>query len=652
MNCLNERSTMEEKIKILILEDFPPDVELIKRELKKAGIKMSSVRVDNQKDYISQINDYKPDLIISDYSLPQYDGITAIQDLRKISPEIPIIIVTGSLDEETAADTIKSGAWDYVVKERLYRLPTAVRQSLELKKQIADKLKAEIALHKTEDEFETLRNNVPLALFRTNTEGKLLYANPAFLKMFAYSSFEEALKIPVPELYVRPSERDELMKQLKQNGVVKNFQLECRRHNGEYFWGSFNIQAIFNKKGEHIFQDGIISDVTELKKVHEELVSAKERAVESDKLKTAFLANMSHEIRTPMNAIIGFSDLLSDESLTSKEIQDFISHIQRNSETLLKIISDIIDIAKIESGLLKVDKRVVDLNEVINEVESTFKHSSKNADKGVKFIVNKPTDEKLLIKTDPERVKQIITNLLTNAFKFTEKGKVELGCKLMDNEVLIYVKDTGLGIPEEKKQIIFERFRQVDDSHTREFGGTGLGLTIAKSLVEKMGGKIGLESQLYKGSNFYFTIPREEIDEEKELKSKIPLSIDELKNAFVGKKILIAEDVDSNYIYLETVLKSSGAKVIRALDGNETLEKLEQNPDTDIILMDIQMPNLNGYEATRIIRKFNQDIPIIAQTAYALSADRSKIIESGCNDYLIKPIGKSKLYHCLMEYIG
>jgi len=643
---------MSTKLKILILEDFPPDVELIKRELKKSGFNFTVVRVDNQKDFINQILEFSPDLIISDYSLPQYDGISAINDLRRINPTIPLIIVTGSLDEETAADTIKAGAWDYVVKERLYRLPTAIRQTLELKNQITSRLKAEDALHQTEDEFETLRNNVPLALYRSTTEGKLLYANPAFIKMFGFENNEEALNTPIAEHYVKPEERVTLLGLLQKNKIVKDYHILCKHKDGRQFWGSFNIQAIFNDKGEHIFQDGIISDITEIKRIYQELIEAKETAEQADKLKTAFLANMSHEIRTPMNSIIGFSDLLGDSDLSRQEITDFVQHIQRNSEILLKIISDIIDIAKIESGILTVEKSICDLNEIFAGLSVNFKHYPQDKKNKVKFIVSTPVNDKLLVETDQERIKQILSNLLTNAFKFTERGIVELGYVVKDTEIEIYVKDTGLGIPDEKKEIIFERFRQVDDSHTREFGGTGLGLTIAKSLVEKLGGTIGLNSTLYKGSTFFFTIP---YDKTKSFSKPLPIlktEPDKISGVFEDKKILIAEDVDSNYIYLETVLKNSGAKLIRAKDGIEAVESCRQSSDIDLVLMDIQMPNMNGFDATLTIRKFNKAIPIIGQTAYALSSDRNKVLEAGCNDYLVKPISKEQLFDCLAKYLG
>ncbi len=643
----------KQELKILILEDLSPDVDLICRELTKAKLSFIHKNVDNQNDFIEQVKTFKPDIIISDYSLPQYDGITAINDLKELSPRTPVIIVTGSLDEETAANTIKSGAWDYVVKERLFRLPPAIKQALKLKSEMLEKQKAEKALSETEYEYETLRRNVPLALYRASVDGKLIYVNPAFLDMFGYSSLEKALETPIPQYYVNPADRDELMKRLIKDGVVKDYEIKIKKRNGAEFWGSFNIRAIFDRKGEHIFQDGIISDITNIKKAHDELLEAKIKAEQADKLKTAFLANMSHEIRTPMNAIIGFSDLLNDPNFEKEDIGYFTKNIQKNSELLLKIIGDIMDVAKMEAGVIQVDRRKADLHEIINETYDTImkvQDEEEEQAKNIRFIKSfeKDTDKQLSVVTDPYRIRQILNNLLTNAFKFTEEGEVEIGYKIKDNEVMVFVRDTGLGIPEEKQEIIFERFRQVDDSHTREFGGTGLGLTIAKTLVEKLGGKMWLDSKLYQGSTFYFTIPYDY--QEAKTVSRPKAKSKSRDYDFSTIKILVAEDVESNYLYLDTILKPTGAKVYHALDGEEALTMFEQEGDFDIILMDIQMPVMNGYEATKQIRKINEDIPIIGQTAYALSTDRKKVFESGCNDYLVKPIHKKTLLEIIDKY--
>lgn len=641
----------KKQLKLLILEDLKADVELICRELRKAGFNFDFHSVDNKTDYLEAIKNDRPDLVISDYGLPQYDGISAISDLQKINPDLPIIIVTGSLDEETAADTIKSGAWDYVVKERLYRLPPAIEQALKRKEETDKKRRTEEKLRETESAFESLRSNVPLALYRSTLDGYLLYANPSYLEMFGFEQLEQALEKPIRDYYVRPEEREALLDKLNENGLVRNYEIELLRKDGSSFWGSFNIRAIFNSDSDHLFQDGIIADITELKKAREELIKAKEEAEQSDKLKTAFLANMSHEIRTPMNAIIGFSDLLGDPAFSREDIHDFTKNIQRNSETLLRIITDIIDVAKLEAGLLEVDRKWVDINDLVGDVYQSLREEFNDRIKNIEFKFRLETPDDLQLNTDPGRIEQILRNLVGNAFKFTESGLVELACYTENDEIVIRVMDTGLGIPKEKQELIFERFRQVDDSNTREFGGTGLGLTIAKSLVGKMGGRMWLESELYQGSTFYFSLPLKAKKHEQE-KNGLLQERSAGEYDFKDKVILVAEDVDSNFLYVDTILQPTGAKVIRAENGRVAVEMFDQQPKVDLILMDIQMPELNGYEATREIRKLDKQVPIIGQTAYALSTDRDKVLESGCNDYLKKPIRRNQLLDTIAKYLN
>ncbi len=633
-----------------MLEDNPSDAELIVRELQKADFTFEFKRVDRRDAFIEELIAFNPHIVISDYSLPQYNGIDAIQDLKKVNEEIPIIIVTGSLDEETAAETIKKGAWDYVVKERLFRLPSSLKATLKLKEERDKKAEIEASLSETKSEFETLRNNVPLAIYRTAPGGQLMYVNRAYIDMFRYDSTEQALQDNASERYVNPEDRNRILDQLLRKGELQHYEVELIRKDGSRFWGSFNIRAIFDRNGKHIFQDGILSDITEIKNAHEEIVRAKEKAEESDKLKTAFLANMSHEIRTPMNAIIGFTDLIANGDLEKEEVQEFIAHIQKNGETLLRIIGDIIDVAKIESGALEVNKKTRNVNTFIREVFSEMEEENARIGKSeVRLILDNPHEgQEIKTHSDFLRLKQIMKNLVDNALKFTERGEVRLGYEVDGKVLKFFVKDTGIGIPAEMKEIIFERFRQVDDSHTRAFGGTGLGLTIAKSFVEKLGGEMWVESEVYKGSAFYFTIPYT-IEEDQDARK--PGDKTSVKGRWRGKKVLIAEDVDSNYYYLEVVLKSLNIHPVRAINGNDAIKICRDDLDIDLVLMDIQMPELNGYDATREIKKHRKDLPVVGQTAFALSSDRQKVLDAGCDDYLVKPILKSRLVEVLDRFL-
>lgn len=638
-------------LRILFLEDLPADYELNVNTLKKSGLDFIHKSVNNRDEFIKALISYKPHIVISDYSLPQYDGISALNDLRMINVDIPLIIVTGTLDEETAADTIKKGAWDYVVKERLHRLPSAVKNALALREEIKKKREAEEALEAAESEFESLRNNVPLAVYRSTVQGKLIYANPAFLEMFGFESISEALKVSIPDYYVRPGEREGLMNELLSKGLVKNYEIELKKKNGESFWGLFNIRAVFNKNGDHVYQDGIISDITEIKKAREELIAAKEKAEESDRLKTAFLANMSHEIRTPMNAIVGFSDLLLDPSYSTEQMAEFVHTIQSSSETLLRIINDILDVAKIESGILTIEKRPFLLNRMLKDVYQTFEAGYDNSNIEFKLLLSHPESD-IRIAGDETRIKQILNNLLVNSFKFTNKGKIEIGYLFRDNEVEFFVTDTGIGIPQDKQSIIFEMFRQVDESHTREFGGTGLGLTIARTLIEKLGGEMWLVSEPGKGSDFRFTIP---LDDETVREHAEPV-IDERPGKgwddWSGKTVLIAEDVESNFEYLETILKKTNVNILWARDGHEAVNYCKENQDLDLVLMDIRMPVLNGYDATKKIKEIRKDLPVVIQTAYALESDLEKIRQLDCEDIITKPISPKQLISKVGKFLN
>jgi PAS domain S-box-containing protein len=564
---------------------------------------------------------------------------------------LPIIIVTGTLDEETAAETIKQGAWDYVVKERLFRLPTAIRQALKIKREIEKKKDVEQALLKAETEYETLKSNVPLALYRLSKEKLPIYVNNAFVEMLGFDSTVDVFDAQFTEHFVRPRDFESLMEVLLKKAIVKNYELELIKKDGTKIWGAFNVSAIFDSSGNFVFQDGIITDITEIKQAREELIRAKQKAEQSDKLKSAFLANMSHEIRTPMNAIIGFADLLRSNEPDTGSMDEYIKHINENSATLLRIINDVIDIAKIESGSLEVHKSKLRVNQLLTEVLKEFESELVAKNKhGIQAKLNLPEDcNSFGLHTDIIRVNQIIRNLLDNAVKFTEQGSIEFGYSLEDDLVTFFVRDSGIGVSDEMHELIFERFRQVDDSHTRAFGGTGLGLTIAKSLVGKLGGKIWVESKLYQGSTFFFTIPIESEEQEKvsvPVYEKTPETVN-----WANKKLLIAEDVESNFYYLKTILKKTNIQIFRANDGKEAIEIAKENPDIDLVLMDVQMPNVNGYDATLEIRKFRKDVSIIGQTAFALSSDLAKLVEVGCNDYLVKPILRKTLFDMLHKYI-
>ena len=361
---------------------------------------------------------------------------------------------------------------------------------------------------------------------------------------------------------------------------------------------------------------------------------------------------MSHEIRTPMNSIIGFSNLLTSDEITEIQKKDFLNYIRSSGEMLLNLIDDIIDIAKIEAGELKITKKELNLGNLFNELYKTFSEiKNKSGKSHINLLLIKDSVFDLSFKTDPFRLRQILTNLVNNAIKFTDEGTVEFGFRVKDERnIEFFVKDTGMGLSKEELGIIFERFKRTYSSEEKNIVGTGLGLAISKNLVEIMGGEMWVDSSLKVGTTFYFTLPY--------LKSvKIETKNDinqESVSSFLwkDKTILVVEDDDQSYYFLKELLKRTGATIIRAANGIEALEICRSDMKLDLVLMDIQMPKISGYEATREIKRIRKILPVIAQTAYAMAGDREKSIKAGCDDYIAKPLNIESLLPKINQFIN
>ena len=383
-----------------------------------------------------------------------------------------------------------------------------------------------------------------------------------------------------------------------------------------------------------------------------ELVQAKELAEQSDKLKTAFLANMSHEIRTPMNGILGFAQLLENPGLAGEQQQEYIEIIKLSGNRMLNIINDIVDISKIEAGLMEVHITETDINEQTSFIYTFFKYQAK--DKGLSFAFNNGfVSNRAIIKTDSEKLYAILTNLVKNAIKFTDEGSIEFGYKLIENQqhapqIEFYVKDTGIGIPADRLKAIFDRFVQADISDIRAHQGAGLGLSISKAYIEMLGGKIRVESQEGAGSIFYFTLPYN-LPDGKNIKTPFANPLPEA-NPLRELKILVAEDDSASAELINATLKAYCKEIINVQTGLQAIDICLKNPDINLVMMDIKMPVMDGFEASRQIRKFNQNVIIIAQTAYALKGDREKAIQAGCNDYISKPLNVHLLIDLLQKH--
>lgn len=476
------------------------------------------------------------------------------------------------------------------------------------------------------------------------------YISPQVFQLLGYTP-EEFIKSPsiVRRLIHPDSFRyfSEHWKKLHMGMVSDFYELKAIRKNKEIIWVQQRNLLITDEDGTPSAIEGLVTDITEKKMAEGALVKAKEKAEESDRLKSAFLANTSHEILTPMNAIIGFAALLKSKKLSEERKNSFIDIINSKSKQLLQIISDIIDISKIEAGHIKIINKNFSLNVLTGQLVLFLDTLKEREKKLLRISVkNCLSDKESWIYSDKVRIEQILTNFLSNAYKFTEKGRIELGYTIEHNQsIVFYVRDTGIGINEHELKIIFDRFRQVSGSFSRIYGGVGLGLSISKGIAEKLGGEIWVESEINKGSTFYLRIPYKKGEEIKQ--TKRPKS--EAYN-WESKTILVAEDEDVNYTLIETLLKPTKVNLLRAITGLEAIDMC-LNKDVNLVLMDVKLPELDGLEASRRIKKYRDTLPIIAQTAYAMTSDEDSCLKAGCDAYISKPIISEPLLKLIDQFI-
>ena len=641
---------MSEIIKILLIEDEPFDRKNFARSIKNSGLNATLAVENNAEDGLRNLLQNRYDIIFLDYKLPGEDGLALLKKIRYKGIKEPVIIITSQEDEGLAMSMVKAGADDYIPKSLVTvdGLVQIIRSALRYHKLSREKQKAQDDLEILEINLKSIIESSSIIIFQVNKHGVFELLEGEADK-FLGPDHKQVVGKSIFEIYEDNSSLKEVIKCALTGSKVKNtVQI------GDSI---FDIDCTPIVKGENEVRGvhGVVKDATQRARIIEQLIEAKLEAEKTAKVKDTFLANMSHEIRTPISAIIGFTDLLFDQTLNGDQYE-FINSIKLASENLLVIVNDILDFSKMEAGKLTLRQTSFNLIDLMDSLKKVLKPQAKIKNIDLWFDI----DEKVpaWIVGDPVRLHQILLNLIGNALKFTNRGWVGVAVsrkeKNGDDVLLSFsVVDTGIGIPQEEIAVIFESFTQVNTDPTREYGGTGLGLTIVKRLIELQNGHIEVQSEVKKGTTFVFELMFKTVAEKSTgAKTALPSFVDE--SSLRGRSVLLVEDNDMIQVLARKHLESWHMVVDVVNNGRLALEKME-NGQYDIILMDIRMPEMNGFETTRKIRAKSgkiANIPIIAMTAHAFEKEKEKCLAIGMNDYISKPFKPAVLKEKLLGAIG
>jgi len=551
---------------------------------------------------------------------------------------------------------------------------------------ITERQRTERALHEVEEKYKSILDNSADAIFITNPLGNYIYTNKAVTDLLGYSADEMKHKSIKDITVIKEGLKfSEILGGVKNNDKIFT-EVELLKNDGTYILTDLNsvilpdgqiyasCRDITDRKQDEValFESEknlkkqnkeyfdlnkkyltlnieLVKSLSQIKKLNSELIVSTTKAEESDNLKSAFLANISHEIRTPLNAIMGFSQLLLNPGLSNGKLDQYVQIIHSSSDQLLSIISDIIDISKIATGQIAIASEAINVHTLLRDLFSVYNKLTEF--KKLNLYCNfDNTNDSIQIITDGNRIRQVLCNLLNNAIKFTKEGNIEFGYVIKENFIEFYVKDNGIGIASENQELIFQRFRQLETTNTRDYGGNGLGLSISKALVNKMGGTIAVKSELGVGSTFSFTIPYIKTDEGGHMAKQKSKS--EPIYEWAEKSILIVEDEINSHTYFEELFFDSRVQLFHAWDGRQAVEMMKNNPQISLVLMDIKMPIMDGYTATRIIKRMLPKTPIIAQTAYVLGIDKEIALNAGCDDYISKPIDRNLLMELINRHLS
>lgn len=639
-------------LQFLLLEDSSLDAELIQATLTNGDIECELVRVQTRSTFIETLNSMTFDLILSDYSLPSFDGIAALDLARDICPNVPFILVSGTLGEELAIDTLKRGATDYVLKQRLERLVPAVNRALREAQERRDYQHAIAALHLSERRFRTLADAVPNFVWINNADGEADYLNSRWQE-YTGTSFG----VQKAQTWVGATHPDDMeaVTETRTIGIRSGnpYEIECRirRHDGVYRWHLVRVVPFKDEQDQLLYWYGTATDIDDAKRLYHQ-------AKEANRIKDEFLAVLSHELRTPLNPIVGWSRLLRAKPPDPITLARGLETIERNAKIQTQLIEDLLDVSRILRGKFSLNAQPVNLVTVIESALETVRLSADA--KSIQLEFNAADNINYVALGDAGRLQQVIWNLLSNAIKFTPNhGHVEIELTIDSTHTLadeqyakITVRDTGKGIDSEFLPYVFDSFRQADGSTTRTFGGLGLGLAIVRHLIELHGGTIeAISLGDGKGSTFTVKLPllkHEDgrLDENRDssfslYSSPLPLA---------GLRILVVDDERDALGWMTVLLEQSGAIVHSALSAEKAFAAIEQFKP-NILLSDIGMPEEDGYMLLKRVRasENGSQIPAIALTAYARIEDRERAIAAGFQDHLAKPIELEQLIKAVIK---
>lgn len=649
---------MQKPLNVLIIEDNESDAELVIRHLDKANMAGYVRRVESADELKDALQSGPWDVVIADYSLPQFNAPAALKIVRETDTDIPFIVVSGTMGEETAVMIMKSGAQDYLMKDDLTRLIPAISRELTEAKNRRDHRLALIALRESEVKFRAVFENSVDAI-GVSLSGTLVFANPSFKHLFGFNDQQEMQGGLVTDL-IAPLEKERVGFYIKNrvidSGVPNSYTTRGLRKDGTEF--DMDVRASIFEMEKIKYTLVILRDITQRIQEQRELIRARQIAEDADRFKSTLMMNFSHEIRTPMNSILGFSMIISNEA-ENDEIREMAARMNTSGIRLMKTLDDIMELTQLQSGIDAVNQVQADLRTSLEQLIEAFRPRAKV--KNLNLFYHDDGMVNLLLAKD--LIKKALGEILLNAIKFTDNGEVRVELSRIQEGPAdiaeIRVRDTGIGIAREHHELIFESFRQISSGYGRKYEGSGLGLTIAKKVIELLGGTITLESEPGKGSTFFirFPVPDQQgnaiTDDLKRISVK-ETSGAGAAEARIGKPlILLVEDNEDN-ILLATRFCKNAYDVTAATCGEEALELAAQNV-YDLILMDINLGSgMDGLTAAKKIKSFDhyRKVPIVAMTGYTLQADKTMILSEGCDHYLAKPFTRNEILGCIGNILG